>query len=104
LRVQGRVRKPRLEAANGNGSRAAAKAKSGERQVYWIELGRRVATDILDGERLLPGDRLAGPAIVELPDTTIVVRPANELEIDRFGNAVVHLQADVRGHDEEAIT
>ena len=94
LRVQGRVRKPRLEAANGHGSSAAAKAKSGERQVYWIELGRRVATDILDGERLWPGDRLAGPAIVELPDTTIVVRPGNELSIDRFGNAVVRLQAD----------
>jgi N-methylhydantoinase A len=94
LRVRGRVRKPRLDAADGNGAGAAAKAKSGEREVYWIEHGRKIATDILDGERLRPGDRLAGPAIVDLPDTTIVVRPTNELSIDRFGNAVVRLQAE----------
>jgi N-methylhydantoinase A len=37
------------------------------------------------------GTRVDGPAVIELPDTTIVVRPAQRAAIDEYGNAVVSL-------------
>jgi N-methylhydantoinase A len=87
VRVHGRVRKPNVveRAASENGS----SARRPERDVYWEELGRRVATEVWDGTRLGPGAQLDGPAIVELPDTTIAVRPGSRASIDVYGNAVV---------------
>jgi N-methylhydantoinase A/oxoprolinase/acetone carboxylase beta subunit len=38
---------------------------------------------------LPPGSRLAGPAIVEGTDTTVVAPPAYRAEIDPWGNVVL---------------
>ena len=38
---------------------------------------------------LRPGDRLAGPAIVEQPDTTIVLPPSWQAVADKAGNLLV---------------
>ncbi|MEQ8347336.1 MAG: hydantoinase/oxoprolinase family protein [Sneathiellaceae bacterium] len=43
------------------------------------------------GAALEPGHRLDGPLIVEEQTTTIVVGPADILEVDRFGNYLIHL-------------
>jgi N-methylhydantoinase A len=86
VRVHGRVRKPSVverEADAGDGGIRSS------RDVYWEELGARTSTTVWDGSGLAPGDALDGPAIVELPDTTIVVRPGSSVSIDRYGNAVV---------------
>jgi N-methylhydantoinase A len=87
VRAHGRVRKPNVveRASSGNGSAG----RQSERDVYWEELGERVATAVWDGTRLGPGAQLEGPAIVELPDTTIAVRPGSSASIDAYGNAVV---------------
>jgi N-methylhydantoinase A len=86
VRVHGRVRKPsvvdRDTGAGDGGIRSS-------REVYWEELGARTPTTVWDGTGLGPDDTLDGPAIVELPDTTIVVRPGSRVSIDRYGNAVV---------------
>jgi N-methylhydantoinase A len=89
VRVHGRVRKPSVvrRAAAGNG----AGAKLPERDVYWEELSGRVPTAVWDGSLLEHGTRVDGPAVIELPDTTIVVRPAQRAAIDEYGNAVVSL-------------
>jgi N-methylhydantoinase A len=91
VHVQGRVRKPSvvkraLGDVDGNQT-----AHSGERPVYWEELRRRIPTVVWDGRLLSHGDRVPGPAIVELPDTTIAVRVNQHLSIDEYGNAVVTL-------------
>ena len=39
---------------------------------------------IYDGTRLLPGQTLAGPAIIEEPDTTIVLQPGDRLSLNRY--------------------
>jgi N-methylhydantoinase A len=57
--------------------------------VYWEELGDRLPTSVWDGSTLTPGTTVTGPAVIELPDTTIVVRPGHRAAIDEFGNAVV---------------
>jgi N-methylhydantoinase A len=70
VRVHGRVRKPSVVVRDGAVSDGGARSS---RDVYWEELGARTATTVWDGSGMAPGDALAGPAIVELPDTTIVV-------------------------------
>jgi N-methylhydantoinase A len=61
------------------------------RDVYWRELGSRVATPIAAGVDLHPGGHLLGPAIVESPHTTVAVRPGQKLRRDAFGNLVLTL-------------
>jgi N-methylhydantoinase A len=53
--------------------------------------GRFVDTPVYDGDRLGPGHRLEGPAIVEERFTTIVLYPGQTAEIDRLGNYVIRL-------------
>ena len=56
------------------------------RQIYWPELGKRRATPVYDGELLASGNKIAGPAIVETADTTVVVQPRTQLHVDELGN------------------
>jgi N-methylhydantoinase A len=52
--------------------------------------GVEVAAERLDGE-LPPGTRLRGPALCALPESTLLVPPSWEGEVDAFGT--VHLEA-----------
>jgi N-methylhydantoinase A len=48
---------------------------------------RRVEpTPIFDGQRLERGNAIAGPCVVETPDTSVVVRPGQTMRVDAFGN------------------
>jgi N-methylhydantoinase A len=58
----------------------------GEREVWWYELGEARTTPAYDGNALTPGNSLDGPAIVELPETTVVVRPGERCDMDEYGN------------------
>lgn len=49
-------------------------------------------TPIYDREKLMPGNRVAGPAIIEQMDSTTVVHPGMSAEIDRFGNIIIELK------------
>ncbi|MBW2270137.1 MAG: hydantoinase/oxoprolinase family protein [Deltaproteobacteria bacterium] len=55
-----------------------------ERPAYFAERGGSVATPVYAWAELVPGQRLAGPAIIEGPDTTVVVPPGCEAAIDRW--------------------
>lgn len=90
--AQSQTEVPPLPRARGGAPSAAPR---GERSVHWREQGGRRATPVYWGPDLAPGKKLAGPALVESPNTTIAVRPGQSLEIDRFGNAVLEL-AEVR--------
>lgn len=46
-------------------------------------------TPIYDREKLAPGNRIAGPAIIEQMDSTTVVYPGMTAVIDRYGNIVI---------------
>jgi N-methylhydantoinase A len=50
-----------------------------------------VNTPIFDGTELRPGNAIAGPVVVETPDTTVVVHPGQGLRVDRFGNFEIEL-------------
>ena len=60
-------------------------ARKGRRNVDYALSGIHAA-DIYDADRLEPGMRFAGPAIVEDPGMTVVVHPGNPVSVDAYGN------------------
>ena len=82
----GRVDRPALPPHQPVGDNAEVACK-GSRRAYldgdWIE------TRIYDQGRLATGMRLAGPAIVESPFTTVVLPPGSRAEVDAFESLVI---------------
>jgi N-methylhydantoinase A len=72
---------------DGSAGRVAAGPTGGSRAAYfdrsWLE------TTVFDISDLQLGDRLTGPAIVELPEATCVVRPGWTAILDRNGALVM---------------
>ncbi len=73
------------------GGVSAAEARTATRQVHaegcWHEAG------IYDRLSIAVGEVIAGPAILEQPDTTIFVDPGLRARVDRFGNLVIERTA-----------
>lgn len=76
---------PRLETR----ARSAA-APRGCRRAYVPSRGTFEAVAVYGGEDVGPGHRLDGPALVELPQTTIVVPAEFQLDRDEYGTFVLH--------------
>src|SRR5262249_35698900 len=75
--------------AHRPGTREAAEARKPDRPVYFPERGAHVPCPIYDRARLPVGARLAGPAIVEEPESTTVLPPGTVAEVDRWANLLV---------------
>ena len=89
LRVQLRGQRPRVplsEIGRGTGAQS-----TGGRRI-WID-GRFVEARVYERARLRGGDRLVGPAIVEQPDTTVLIPSGDVADVDRFGNLLVRKEA-----------
>jgi N-methylhydantoinase A len=72
------------------GERDAERALRGTRSV-WSPRARAMAeTPVYDGSALGAGATLAGPAVVELMNTTILVLEGFDLVVDRFGSFVLY--------------
>ena len=67
------------------GGEDAGRAQKGSRNAYWPELNTRIGTDVYQFEKLAPGNRLEGPALIEAEFTTIVVPPGQFFHIDNRG-------------------
>jgi len=83
--------KPLIVAAPEADRTPAPDARAGTRPVYWTELGDFDATPVFWGERLVPGNVVPGPAIIQVPDTTIVVHPFETARLDPYGNVLIDL-------------
>ena len=59
------------------------------RAVYWSELRDYLETPVYDE---VPAESIEGPALIELPDTVIVVRPGQQGAPDAAGNYVIELR------------
>jgi N-methylhydantoinase A len=86
LRASAATPRPRLPRARTLSARVPPQALLGRRDIYWPDFKRTAPTPIYDGARLRPGNRVAGPGVVETTDTTIVVYPKRRLRVDAFGN------------------
>ena len=83
----GLTTKPALGARSRGGPRGLGAAAAAPGLVAG-QRGLR-ETPVYDGPALGPGSAVAGPAVVELANTTIVVLDGFDLSVDRFGAFVL---------------
>lgn len=86
VRATADTQRPSLRQIDLGADTSAEEARRPSRNVYWEENGEVAETAIYDGSLLKQGQTVSGPAVVETPDTAVVVRPGQELVLDRFGN------------------
>jgi N-methylhydantoinase A len=86
LRVQLRAGRPRVPLAETPSVSGPVTPRTTRR--LWLD-GRRVNAHVYEREALGRGARLAGPAIVEQPDTTVLIPDGYGAEVDRFGNLLL---------------
>ena len=80
-------------------SSAADDAVKAERQVGFDIAGvaRWLKTPIYDGARIRPGAEIAGPAVIEEIDTTIVVQPGDRARLNGFHVFDITIQTEAGG-------
>jgi len=83
--------KPSLQPLPERGPTPPTEACAPPRRVYWAETGDFEATPIFWGDRLQAGNIVKGPAIIQVPDTTIVMHPGQTARIDPYGNVLIDL-------------
>ncbi len=84
------------------GGESPEEAYKGARLVWFRELGGFHDTPVYYRERLLEGNYIPGPAIVESFGSTTVIFPRQEARVDRYGNLVVRSRAEVFERTERA--
>ncbi len=82
-----RLSKPNVPALQRNGA-GGAQARKGVRRV-WFDAAGPTETAIYARERLGADDAIAGPAIVEAPDSTILIGPGFRATVDSIGNVLM---------------
>ncbi len=86
LVTQGIIPKPTMPKVRELGE--AQSALTGSRPVYFDESGGYVETPVYDRDKLLPGARIQGPAIVEQLDSTVVLPPETSSVVDPYLNII----------------
>lgn len=87
--VVGRRSRPALEALAGDAGASPLPGK-GTRRAYVPAAARFEELDVYDGGRLVAGQRVRGPAIVDEAATTVVVPDSCDLVLDAAGSFVIH--------------
>ena len=73
----------------GFASPGMAATAAATRDVYLVERAARAPVAVYDWQKLVPEQRIAGPAIVDGPDTTIVIPSVWNATVDRWGNVLL---------------
>jgi N-methylhydantoinase A len=61
------------------------------RRIYFPEAKKYIDTAVLDRYALKPGARVAGPAVIEERESTVVIGPAGKAKVDRDLNLIIEL-------------
>jgi N-methylhydantoinase A len=64
---------------------------SGWREVYFEERGELTATAVFRADDLAAGGSIAGPAVLDLPGTTLVVGPRQSCHVDGHGHVTIDI-------------
>jgi N-methylhydantoinase A len=86
-----KIELPRRAKAEAECSLAILKRKSVMFGAEWR------GTAVLDRERLLPGNRFEGPAIVHEYSATTVVPPGCRAEVDEYSNILIDVRMEIKG-------
>jgi N-methylhydantoinase A len=87
LTAVGAIRRPVLRKFKKGSANASAAVKE-KRKVYFAGAGSKTCL-IYDRYKLKHGNRIAGPAIVEEYDSTVVIYPRYFAEVDVWGNLLI---------------
>jgi N-methylhydantoinase A len=87
-RAIGETDKPRLRSEETGGP-DPEHARKGDRSVYVPEDADYVTIPVYDAHRLLPGNRIPGPSVLEQQNTTIFVARSFDTVVDGMGSFVV---------------
>ncbi len=69
--------------------RESEAARKGSRSAYWPENKTWMETPVYDQDRLLPGNEVSGPAILESEYTTVVIPPQMMYRVDAYGLGIM---------------
>jgi N-methylhydantoinase A len=89
-RVSGTIptMKPQLRRYEKRGENPE-KALKDSRPMYFEKHKDFVKTDVYDSSQLQSGNKIRGPAVVEYRDSTLVVQPGYDCEMDELRNIVI---------------
>jgi N-methylhydantoinase A len=88
IRAIGRQPKPDLATSGDAGAEPAGESHAGTRRA-WDPVRHDFADfDVWRGRELRSGNRVAGPAIVELAETTVILGSGDRMLVDGYGNFV----------------
>ncbi len=88
--ARGKAPEVRLEEKKA-GIEDPAHALVGKRPAYFRELGGLVETPVYRGEMLMCNNKIAAPAIIEEPLSTLVVFPGTEVTVTRWGSYLIEI-------------
>lgn len=83
--ITGLVDKPALPSLAQDAD-SIREAHDGFRPMLFDDSGRWVETPVYRGDKLLAGSRIVGPAAIEEPTTTVVIRPGWQAELHASGS------------------
>ncbi len=86
--VTGVMRKPPMTPLEVS-SQSAEAAIRATKPVYFRSAGNHVPTKVYTRDRLRPGQKIEGPALIEEHASTTVVQPGDRLEVDAYGNLLI---------------
>jgi N-methylhydantoinase A len=89
--ITGLMRKPAFEPIATGAAEPPHQAFRGQRPVYFAEAGRHVDTPTYDRTKLVAGNRIAGPALIEEYASTTVAHPGDIVTVDAFGDLVIEI-------------
>ena len=71
---------------------ACESAIKNSRPIYFEEYNEWRDTPVYDRNKLRPGNKIAGPAVIEERITTIIVHPKWDARVDEFGNVIMEVK------------
>jgi N-methylhydantoinase A len=71
----------------------AGDACTGRREIVFTPHDGAISTPVYTRDALLAGNRITGPAVIEEPTATALLRPGDALEVDPFGNLLLEIGA-----------
>lgn len=78
-----------LRELSGGGAQPARESLKSVRKVYFEEVQSYIDTNVYQRERLLAGNRIEGPAIIEESNATTLIHPGTVGVVDQYGSILI---------------